>query len=326
MGKSFPFGKTYFPNVFSGKLAHTYSIVARDPETGDLGVAVQSHWFSVGSIVPWAEAGVGAIATQSFANPSFGVRGLELLRRGKTAEEAVRELISSDESRDVRQLAIVDSRGNVAAYTGGKCVPEAGHYVGDNFSVQANLMLSDKVWSAMAKAFETSKGHLAERMIVALEAAQGAGGDIRGKQSASILVVKAHSMGKVWEDKVVDLRVEDHPEPVEELKRLLKVFRAYEYMNRGDLAMERDDADGALEAYSTARAMFPDNLAMKYWHAVSLANLGMVEDALPIFKEIFARDRNWLILTKRLPAVGLLDVSEGDFERILSLVTSPVAD
>ena len=306
-------------NAFSGKLAHTYSIVARDPQTGEMGVAVQSHWFSVGSLVPWAEAGVGAIATQSFVNVSFGPRGLQLLRKGKTAEEVVKELIDADEGRDVRQLAIVDSKGNVAAHTGAKCVPAAGHHVGNNFSVQANLMLNDRVWPTMAEAFETSKGSLAERMIVALEAAQEAGGDIRGKQSAAILVVRAESTGRMWEDRLIDLRVEDHPEPVQELKRLLRVFRAYEHMNRGDLAMEKNDADGALAAYSTANAMCPANLEMKYWHAVALANLGKMESALPIFREVFAKDRNWRMLTKRIPAVGLLDVSEQDLERILAV-------
>ncbi|MCR4408189.1 MAG: DUF1028 domain-containing protein [Anaerolineae bacterium] len=306
-------------NAFSGKLAHTYSIVARDPQTGEMGVAVQSHWFSVGSIVPWAEAGVGAIATQSFVNVSFGPRGLQLLREGRTAQEAVKELIDADEGRDVRQLAIVDSQGNVAAHTGVKCVPATGHHVGNNLSVQANLMLNDRVWPAMAKAFEASAGPLAERMVAALEAAQEAGGDIRGKQSAAILVVRARSTGRVWEDRLIDLRVEDHPEPVQELKRLLKVFRAYEHMNKGDLAMEKNDIDGALAAYGTANAMFPDNLEMKYWHAVALANLGKMEKALPLFREVFAKDRNWWMLTKRIPAVGLLDVSEQDLERILAV-------
>lgn len=306
-------------NAFSGKLAHTYSIIARDPQTGEMGVAVQSHWFSVGSIVPWAEASVGAIATQSFVNVSFGPRGLQLLREGKTAPEVVKELIDTDEGRDVRQLAIVDSQGNVAVHTGAKCVPAAGHHIGDNYSVQANLMLNDRVWPAMAEAFEASKGPLAERMIAALEAAQEAGGDIRGKQSAAILIVRAESTGRIWEDKLIDLRVEDHPEPVQELKRLLRVFRAYEHMNRGDLAMEKDDIDGALAAYGAANAIFPDNLEMKYWHAVALANLGRVKDALPLFREVFAKDHNWWVLTRRIPAVGLLDVSEQDLEQILTV-------
>ncbi len=307
----------------TGQLIHTYSIVARAPQTGHMGVAVQSHWFSVGSIVSWAEAGVGAIATQSFVNVSFGPRGLELLKQGKTAQQAVGELIDADEGRDVRQLAIVDAKGNVAAYTGAKCVPEAGHYIGDGFSVQANMMLKDSVWPAMARTFEASQEPLPERLVTALEAAQKEGGDIRGKQSAALLVVKAGSTGKTWEDRMVDLRVEDHPEPVEELKRLLKVFRAYEYMNEGDLALEKNDVAGALAAYGAAEAMFPDNLEMKFWHAVSLANLGRVQDALPLFREVFTQEGNWWILTQRLPGVGLLKVSDKDYVSILAQKWNP---
>jgi uncharacterized Ntn-hydrolase superfamily protein len=311
--------ENYSQATFTTPLAHTFSIVARDPETGEMGVAVQSHWFSVGSIVSWAEAGVGAIATQSFVNVSFGPRGLELLKQGKTAQEVLIILIDSDEGRDLRQLAIVDVNGNVAAYTGKNCIPDAGHKIGENFSVQANMMLNDKVWPAMEQAFSQSMGHLAERMITALEAAQQAGGDIRGKQSAAILVVKGQSTGKVWEDRLINLRVEDNPEPIKEIKRLLKVFRAYEYMNAGDLAIEKNDIQGALKDYGTAEQMFPDNLEMKYWHSVSLANVGMVNESLPIFKAIFQKDQNWLILTQRLPAVGLLTVNESDLQKILTL-------
>jgi len=314
---SFP---VYAQNFYStNPLAHTFSIVARDPVTGEMGVAVQSHWFSVGSIVSWAEAGVGAIATQSLVNVSFGPRGLELLKQGMNAQEVLDKLISEDEGRDYRQLAIIDAKGNVASYTGKKCIPEAGYIVGDNFSVQANLMLNDKVWSAMDKAFRESKGPLAERMIEALTAAQNAGGDIRGQQSASILVVKGKSSGKVWEDRLIDLRVEDNPDPVNELKRVLKVHRAYEHMNNGDLAIEKGDMELAMKEYSTAEEMFPENLEMKYWHAVTLASKGKVEESLPLFKEIFTKDENWRVLTPRLVPVGLLTVSEEDLNKILSL-------
>ncbi len=303
---------------FSDQLANTYSIVARDPVTGEMGVAVQSHWFSVGTLVSWAAAGVGAIATQSFVNVSFGPNGLALLKQGKTAPEALDILINSDEGRDVRQLAIIDAQGNVAAYTGKKCISAAGHIVGDNFSVQANMMLNEKVWPAMAKAYHESKGALAERMLTALEAAQGVGGDIRGKQSAVILVVNGKATGKIWEDKRLDLRVDDHPEPIKEIKRLYQLFRAYEYMNAGDLAVEKNDIQGALKAYSTAEAMFPDNLEMKYWQAISLANVGMLEQALPLFSLIFKKDENWRILTERLPGVGLLNVKDDDLKKILA--------
>ena len=307
--------QTFFGNE---PLAHTFSIVARDPLTGEMGVAVQSHWFSVGSIVAWGEAGVGVVATQSFVNPSFGQRGLELLKTGKTAQEVVDELIASDEGRDVRQLAIVDSKGNSAGYTGAKCISEAGHIVGENYSVQANMMLNNSVWGEMSKAFEKTKGPLAERLIASLEAAQKEGGDIRGKQSACLLVVKGEATGNLWEDRLIDLRVEDNPEPIDEIKRLLKVYRAYEHMNKGDLAVEKNDMKLAMEEYNAAMKMFPDNLEMKYWTAVTLANTGEVEKALPMFKEIFASDSNWKELTKRLPPVGLLTVSDEILEEILA--------
>ena len=306
-------------NFYSGNFAHTFSIVAMDPETGEMGVAVQSHWFSVGTIVTWGEAGVGVIATQSFVNPSFGPRGLKLLKQGKTAQEVVDELIASDEGRDVRQLAVLSVDGTVASYTGKNCIPGAGNIVGKNYSVQANLMLNDKVWPAMSEAFENSTGPLAERMVAALEAAQEVGGDIRGKQSACILVVKGKSTGKVWEDRLIDLRVDDSPEPIKEIKRLLKVHRAYDHMNAGDLAVEHGDMQLAMKEYSTAEEMFPDNEEMKYWHAVTLVNNGGLEEALPIFREVFTKNKNWKILTPRLVPVGLLTVNDEDLQKILSV-------
>jgi uncharacterized Ntn-hydrolase superfamily protein len=297
---------------------HTYSIVARDPETGEMGVAVQSHWFSVGALCPWAEAGVGAIATQSFVNVSFGPRGLAMLAEGKTAPEVVQALIEADEGREVRQLAVVDAQGNVAAHTGSGCIAAAGHRVGAGYSAQANMMLNGEVWTAMAAAYEASQGPLAERLVAGLEGAQRAGGDIRGRQSAALIVVCAQPTGHSWEDRLVDLRVEDHGTPVAEIKRLLRVHRAYEHMNHGDLALEAGDVEGALAAYRTAQEMFPDNLEMRYWHAISLANLGRVDEALPMLAAIFAQDPNWRTLTGRLPAVGLLDVSEANLARIVA--------
>jgi len=315
-----PAGETCQQQVLPVKPVHTYSIVAHDTATGEMGVAVQSHWFSVGSVVPWAEAGVGAIATQAMVNVSFGARGLELLKQGKIAPKVLEILTASDEGKDVRQVAIVDSMGNAAAHTGQKCIPEAGHITGKSFSVQANMMLSDEVWPAMARAFEAGSGPLAERMIAALEAAQDAGGDIRGRQSAAILVVKTESASKTWEDRPIDLRVEDNAEPVRELRRLLTIFRAYEYMNEGDVAMEKADRAGALKAYGAAQLLCPDNIEMRYWHAVSLVNMDMTEMALPIFREVFTAERNWLILTDRLSGVGMLNASEEDLGRIRSLV------
>ncbi len=308
--------QTFFGNE---PLAHTYSIVARDPATGEMGVAVQSHWFSVGSLVCWGEAGVGVVATQSFVNPSFGPRGLALLKNGLTPEMAINALLTVDEGREVRQLAILDANGKVAAHTGKNCIPGAGHITGDNFSVQANLMENDKVWPAMAKAFQEAKGPLAERMMAALEAAQAVGGDIRGKQSAAMIVVRGTPTGNSWEDRLVDLRVDDHTEPLKELARLLKVHRAYEYMNKGDLAVEKGEIEAAMQAYATAENMFPQNAEMKYWHAVTLANIGKLEEALPLFKEVFRDKQDWKALTKRLRPVGLLNISDSDLEKIMKL-------
>ncbi|OKL39442.1 DUF1028 domain-containing protein [Pontibacter flavimaris] len=299
-------------------LAHTYSIVARDPKTGEMAVGVQSHWFSVGTVVPWAEAGVGAVATQSFTNKSFGPRGLALLREGKTPEEALAILLADDEAREVRQVAIMDAKGNVATHTGKQCIRYAGHISGKNFSVQANMMLTDKVWPAMAKAFERSEGQpLAERVLLAMQAAEREGGDIRGRQSAALVVVKGQKSNQPWDDKTIDLRVDDHAQPLEELGRLLKVYRAYEYMNAGDLAIEKGQTQKAMEAYGKAQAMFPNNLEMKYWHAIGLANNGQVEEAARILREVYKKDDNWRELTTRLPEVGLLDVSRAQMEKLL---------
>src|SRR5215213_2039980 len=196
-------------------LAHTFSIVARDEQTGEMGVGVQSHWFSVGTAVSWAEAGAGAVATQSFVNKSFGPRGLELLRKGLTAQQVADSLLKDDAGREVRQLAIIDRNGNVAAHTGKACIQYAAHITGVQFSVQSNMMLTDKVNTAMANAFTTSKGKpLAERILLALEAAQAVGGDIRGKQSAALLVVPAKAEGRPWDERTVDLRVDDAKEPL----------------------------------------------------------------------------------------------------------------
>lgn len=303
------------------QLVHTYSIVARDSVTGELGVAVQSHWFSVGSIVSWAEAGVGAVATQSLVDPAYGPLGLEMMRAGKTANQALEGLLASDPGAEYRQVAMIDARGNVAVHTGAKCIAEAGHIAGEQFSVQANMMLNATVWSAMAEAYRKTKGDFAERMLAALEAAESVGGDIRGKQSAAILIVSGTNTGRPWVDRIMDLRVEDHPQPLVELRRLVKVHRAYMHMNAGDLAMEKNDVEGALREYSAAEALLPENLEMKYWHAVSLVNVGKVDQALPLFSVIFAKDVNWRELTKRLVPVGLLMIDDRNLERILALPT-----
>lgn len=298
---------------------HTYSIVARDVDTGQLGVAVQSHWFSVGPLVPWARAGVGAIATQSFVNPAYGRDGLEMMAAGKSATQTLHELVKADDGQAVRQVAMIDANGNVAAHTGDMCIQSAGHYVGENFSVQANMMLNDKIWPAMADAYQNAKGDLADRMLAALDAAQAVGGDIRGKQSAAILIVSGTSTGTPWVDRIMDLRVEDNPEPLVELRRLVTVHRAYKHMNAGDLAVEHGDTEKALAEYAAAEKIQPHNLEMIYWHAINLVNLGRLDESLSLFRRVFEGDANWAVLTPRLLEVNLLDVDEAGLEKILSM-------
>ncbi|MCA1640879.1 MAG: DUF1028 domain-containing protein [Acidobacteria bacterium] len=298
---------------------HTYSIVARDAATGELGVAVQSHWFGVGTGVPWAEAGVGAVATQSFIDPSYGKLGLDLMRAGRSAPDALRSLVAGDEAREVRQVAMIDSEGRVSAHTGAKCIDAAGQHVGRDYSVQANLMANERVWGAMSRAFESTRGDLAERMLAALDAAQVAGGDIRGRQSAALIVVAAKSTGRAWADRVFDLRVDDHAEPLRELRRLVTLQRAYNHMNAGDLATEKKDNEGALREYGAAERLVPDNLEMTYWHAVALVNMNRVDDALPLFRKVFAADENWRTLTPRLVKSGLITSDQKVMRRIMGI-------
>jgi uncharacterized Ntn-hydrolase superfamily protein len=296
----------------------TYSIVARDRSTGELGVAVQSHWFSVGSVVPWAEPGVGAVATQSFVEVSYGPRGLEAMREGLTAADALRKLVALDQAADVRQVAFVDASGRVAAHTGQRCIPGAGHRTGDGYSVQANLMLTEDVPQAMAGAYEAAQGPLAERLLAALEAAQRAGGDVRGRQSAALVVVRAEPSHRPWTDRLVDLRVEDHPTPLAELARLLRLHRAYELMNEGDEALAADDLPRALDRYATAEELVPDNDEFVFWHAVTLVTNGRLEESLPLFDRAFRMNPVWMLLVPRLVEKGHLPDTPGLAERILA--------
>ncbi len=305
--------------VYSQKepLAHTYSIVARDSVTGQMAVAVQSHWFSVGSLVSWGKSGVGVIATQSFVDPSYGPKGIGLMESGKSAMEALNELLSQDDGVPVRQVAMVDKFGRVSAHTGNACIPFANHIIGSGFSVQANMMLTDAVPLAMANAYERNINlPFAERVVSALLAAQDAGGDIRGKQSAALIVVAAEPRD-AWNDKIIDLRIEDHPEPIKELVRLLKVHRAYAHMNQGDLAVENGNMTKAMMQYSKAEKLMPENLEMKFWKAVTMANNDNIQGAVQVLVHVFSDPvygMNWKKLLARLPEVGLLTVTEEDLE------------
>lgn len=297
---------------------HTYSIVARDPATGELGVAVQSHWFSVGSVVPWAEAGVGAVATQSIVDPSYGPLGLTLMRAGRSAPEALAALLAGDSGREVRQVGMVDAQGRAATHTGTLCIPAAGGQEGAQYVVQANLMDKPSVWPAMARAFEGARGDLADRLLAALDAAQAEGGDIRGQQSAALVVVKAKGTGRPWADRVFDLRVEDHPEPLPELRRLVRVQRAYNHMSAGDDCVAAKDWAGAEREYGTARRLEPGNAEMAFWHAIALATNGQLETARPLFAQAFRADPRWRELVRRLPAVDQLPKDEKLLEAILA--------
>ncbi len=312
LGQEYRFGKDPF--------AHTFSIVARDARTGEMAVGVQSHWFSVGTLVPWGKSGVGVVATQSFVNPAYGPEGLDLMEKGKTADQALEILLLEDEGRAFRQVAFLDQHGNTAVHTGKNCVEVAADYAEQNFSVQANMMLNDQVIPAMREAFKKHTDlPLAERVLRVLEAAQSVGGDIRGKQSAALIVVGPEKVANSWEDKRIDLRVDDHENPIQELGRLLKVARAYQYMNRGDVAMEEGNVETALEQYGEAMKLFPENLEMQYWTAVAMVNSGQLEEALPIFRSIFEEDDNWREMTRRLPRAGLLHVSQAELEQIINL-------
>jgi uncharacterized Ntn-hydrolase superfamily protein len=298
--------------------AHTFSIVARDSQTGEMAVGVQSHWFSVGTAVCWGEAGVGVVATQSFVNKAYGLKGLELMKQGMSAVEVLNQLVTADEGREVRQVAMIDRKGVVTTHTGSQCIDYANHIIGKNYSVQSNMMLNNTVCAAMAKAFEASDSlPLAERVMAALHAAQKAGGDIRGKQSAALLVVAGQASDKPWDDRLIDLRVDDHAQPLAEMDRLLKLYRAYEHMNKGDLAVEQGDMNLAMEEYGAAMKMFPTNLEMQYWTAITLANNGETAKAATMLRKIYAADPNWRELTKRLPKVKLLNVGAAELKELV---------
>lgn len=300
-------------------MAHTYSIVARDEKTGDIGVGVQSHWFSVGTSVSWAEAGVGAIATQSLTQKSFGIRGLALLKEGKSPQETLDILLSEDPNKDERQVGIVDSKGRVANFTGKKCMDFAGDAKGRNHAVQANMMETDQVPADMSQAFEANGNlPLAERILAAMKAAQKAGGDIRGQQSAAILVVRGQATGKPWDDNhLVDLRVDDNPKALAELERLLKSFRAYEQMDGGYAALESKDRATAMQMFESAMKLSPDNLEIRYWVAIEAANGGDVKRAASLLKGIYAKNPAWKELTKRVHKAGILKVEASDLKTLV---------
>lgn len=313
-------------HLFREPFAHTYSIVARDPQTGQMGVAVQSHAFSVGSVVTWGEAGVGVVATQSLARPDYGPEGLILMRLGLPAPSALETLLRNDERREVRQVAMLDTKGNVAAHTGSLCIKPAGHLVGDNFSVQANLMRNDTIWGAMDRAYRAATGDLGERLLTALDAAEAAGGDVRGMQSAAILVVVGERGAQPWHGRLLELRVEDHPRPLEELRRLMQFKRVDAVVDEAMeklLALRKGDSTPPPETVAQlqddlrkALAMLPASVEHRFWVAVTLFGGGAEDDSLPLFREAFAKESFWIDMLPQIAALGLLPNDAAALDRI----------
>jgi uncharacterized Ntn-hydrolase superfamily protein len=278
----------------------TYSIVARDPNTGELGVAVQSHWFSVGPIVPWARPGVGAVATQANAEISYGPKALELLESGLDAQTALDRLLAEDPGAAGRQVSIVDADGHVATHTGTSCIALAGHVVGDAVSCQANIMASDTVWPAMLDAYSSATtAPLTQRLLAALDAAEAEGGDARGRQSVAILVVPAS--GESWE-KVIELRVEDHPAPLVELRRLVTIHGAYALADEADGLAGQGRHDEAARLYQQASELVPDNHELLFWAGLGAAQGGDLDTGLARVRAAIEMHPPWRELLQRLPA------------------------
>ncbi len=276
----------------------TYSIVARDPETGQLGVAVQSHWFSVGPVVPWARPGIGAVATQANAEVAYGPRLLDLLAEGRDPQSALEQLLAEDRSAHTRQVAVVDASGRVSAHTGSSCIPYAGHAVGEGFSCQANIMASARVWTEMCERFEASREPLAERLMAVLEAGEAAGGDLRGRQSAALLIVPPE--GEPWRCEV-SLRVEDDAEPLSELRRLLRVHGVYRIASRADELAGEGRHDEAAVLYRQAADLDPGNHELRFWAGLGVAQGGDLEDGATQVREAIEAHPPWRELLDSLP-------------------------
>jgi uncharacterized Ntn-hydrolase superfamily protein len=295
----------------------TYSIVARDPASGELGVAVQSHVVSVGAIVHWAEPGVGAVATQSLARRAYGPGGLERMRAGASATDALAALLAEDDEREVRQVAMVDAAGRVAVHTGARCIAAAGHVTGDGYCAQANMMRRDGVPEAMAAAYEATAGPLAERLLAALDAAEAAGGDIRGRQSSALRVVRTEPAGDEA-DLLHDARVDDHRDPNVELRRIVRLRTAHLRLDRADDLRAGGSVDDAVREARAALELAPESVQLGFWWGLELAKLGRDEEARPLLHRAFAADPGWRELVPRLVTAGLLEADAATVARIVA--------
>lgn len=302
-------------------LAHTYSIVARDPATGQLGGAVHSHWIAVGSHCLWGEAGVGVVLTQAMTRPAYGAEGLRRLAAGEAPAAALAAMQAGDPRPDARQVAILDAQGRVAAFTGEHTIPVAGHLEGEGFAVQANLMANDRVVPAMALAFRESEGPLAHRLLIALEAAQAAGGDARGQQAAALLVVAGSPSGDPFRDRLVDLRVDDHPEAVAELRRIYRKREAVDAWQHATAALRAGHLAEAEVRFRRVEAAYPDDLEARFWYALSLAQEGHVAQARPRMQAVLAASPGWRQVLRDLPGTSALpdaDVGRALVEALLA--------
>jgi uncharacterized Ntn-hydrolase superfamily protein len=299
----------------------TYSIVARDPHTGELGVAVQSCYFGAGSGVPWAEPGVGAVATQAFTEERYGPLGLALMRGGLSAPDALRALLASDEGEPLRQAAMVDGAGVVAAHTGSRCVAAAGHAGSEGVSAQANMMERDTVWDAMVGTYGSAEGSLAERLLAALVAAEREGGDIRGRQSAAVIVVSGSRQDPPWK-RTVDIRVDDHPDPVTEIGRLLRLHEAYRLMDSANEAAAKGDLVSAADAMDQAAQLASDNDQVAFRHGGSLMAVGRVEEGRAELQRARAANPRWPIFLRRLAGAGFLPDDPGFLDAMLPIESS----
>jgi uncharacterized Ntn-hydrolase superfamily protein len=302
------------------RLAYTYSIIARDPGTGQFGVGVQSHAFASGAVVPWAERGVGAVATQAHVDESYGPLGLNLMRAGKSSRQALAALVAADPDPEIRQVAMIDTQGQIATHTGKRCIASAGHQTGDGFSVQGNLLANPQVVPAMAKAYQDSKGDFTERLLQALEAAQDAGGDVRGMQSASLVVVPSPN-DPLRRAMVTNLRVDDHDHPLVEMRRLLTIQRAEEWEAQASHAIRQGDLKVANEYYERLRGLVVGSREPLFWYATTLAKHGHADDALRVFGQVFAIEPRWKELIDRLVVSGDFPNDQGLIEKVRALPT-----
>lgn len=283
----------------------TYSIIGRDHESGEVGIAVESRWFHAGQDLAWIEPGIGAVCTQAMIEPAYGFRGLQLLREGRNAEEALAELTAADEGRDIRQVAIADADGRYAQHTGAGCVAAAGHATGNDCCAQGNMLASDRCWGAMVAAFEQTDGNLTDRLLAALDAAEREGGDARGRQAARIVVRPAHATGIPWQDRVLDLQVVDHPDPVPELRRLVRVSRAYDHLGKAFELVDRGDVAEALDEAAAAQALAPADDQITFWRASFLGGAGRIEEAAETLRTATQAHPGWPEFLRRCVDAGL---------------------